>query len=120
MARQTVTATQIDGPVLEAETLTYMCTADRIAFERHFKVSSAVMAAWNELFDGTTGEPKPGADLKDVHEEWIAFFAWRALSRALNGAMPDFEGFIESLAEVKVGPPEEAANPTTAAPLSTS
>jgi hypothetical protein len=121
MTTATVTVTMLDGRELRAETKTYMCTADRIAFERRFKLSSASFSKFGEFYD-EKGDPKPGADFANVREEWHLFYGWRALARSLNGQVGNFDVFCEEVDELDVKFAEEAPepNPTIAAPPPTS
>ncbi len=112
-----ITATLDDGSARECSTSTFMCLADRVAFERYFGQSSAALAAVRELFDDD-GKPKPGADLSILREEWIAFFAHRALLRADREGTPAYDDFIESVAGVTIDQDGDvpAPNPTEPAP----
>jgi hypothetical protein len=114
-------ATMLDGRELRAETKTYMCTADRIAFERRFKLSSTTMGKFADLYD-EKGMPKKGADFSEMREEWHLFYGWRALGRELNGQVGDFDAFCESVDELDVKFAEEATepNPTIGTPPPTS
>jgi hypothetical protein len=115
-------ATMLDGRGLRAECKTYMCTADRIAFERRFKLSSTTLSKLAPLYD-EDGKPKPGADFSEVREEWTLFYGWRALARELNGQLGDFDAFCEEVDELDVHFPEKEAaepNPTIATPPPTS
>jgi hypothetical protein len=101
----------------------WMMAADRLAFERQFHTSSAVMAAWAELYDDK-GRPLPGADLGEVREEYLYYFAFRAFKRGLNGSTPaTFEDFSDALVsldintrELEAAPAVDAENPTAPAP----
>lgn len=95
--------------VLEFKTRTWMCQADRVAFERRFDTSIGAMSALREQFDPETNEPKEGADLSPIKEEYIAFFAWRCMNREV-GDQGAFEAWVETVAEVDIGAPDP---PTT-------
>lgn len=41
----------MDGNVVAVEAINYMAPGDRVAFEKHFGKSSAVMSQWQDLFD---------------------------------------------------------------------
>jgi hypothetical protein len=121
MTTTNLLVTMLDGRELRAETKTYMCTADRIAFERRFKLSSTAMATFADLYD-EKGMPKKGADFSEMREEWHLFYGWRALGRELNGQVGDFDAFCESVDELDVKFAEEATepNPTIETPPPTS
>ena len=108
MDATTVTIKLLDGTEHRFETRTYMCTSDRIAFERHFKVSTGALKA---------------TSLEGIHEEWIAFFAWRAARRSLGDTVPaDFVAFADALEETDledVSEPEAAPDPTPIPPAPT-
>lgn len=98
-----VRAELMDGDDLravEATSRTYMCTADRVAFERRFGQSSGALASLRDKFD-EQGKPRPGADLSDLRDEWIAFFAWRVLNRHA-GDQGDFDSWIERVADIEL------------------
>lgn len=106
----------IDGTEISTRSHLFMCTADRVAFERHYKTSSASMRSIADLFD-EEGQPREGADLGALREEWILFFAWRVLVRESADVERDFQAFIESVAECNVsdGAPEpDRVDPTMA------
>jgi hypothetical protein len=112
MAQTIVTIKLFGGAEHVFTTRTYMCTGDRIAFERHFKVS--------------TGELKK-AGAEGIREEWIAFFCWRAARRALGddlipadfapSAVPSSRpAFLELLEEVDLEEVTEETDAAEAAP----
>ncbi len=101
-----VTVRMLDGTEHVA-TGSYMGLADRVAMERRFGIS------FTDLWErGEDGESHPGPAYKD---EIAAFFCWRLFSR--NGYGGSFDDFVEACEEVVIATPEEAANPTDAAPL---
>lgn len=108
MDTTTVTIKLLDATEHRFDTRTYMCTADRIAFERHFQLS--------------TGALKQGG-LEGIHDEWVAFFCWRAARRSLGDAVPaDFAAFCEVLEEVdlaEVKPEDGTPDPTPIPPAPT-
>jgi hypothetical protein len=113
-----LTAKLLDGRELKTDTTTFMCAADRIAFERYYKMGTAALTEFRDLWD-ENGTPRPGADMTKLHEEWSVFFVWRALRRAVDGQLPeDFDGFCDLIEELEVE--GGAGNPTTDAPPSTS
>lgn len=81
------------------ETRSFLGLADRVAFEKAFSVTSPALGA---MFDDE-GNPSD-----DVHEEWVAWFVWRAAARA--GAIDaglSFEEFTESLNDLTISKVEE-------------
>lgn len=115
-----ITITLLDTEKIEFDTETFMCTADRVAFERRFGRSSMALAKMQELFD-EEGKPRPGADLGDLREEWTVFFAWRCLRRAKPDVAPDFDQFAEEQIDaVQIGDgrksAEMAERPPSSAP----
>lgn len=113
----TVRLRMLDGREHAFETRTYMCTADRVAFERRFQVNSGELSKLGEIYD-EAGRPRPGADLGAFRDEWIAFFTWRVAARHVPAlAEMAFDAFVEELAEVELDTTEgEAMDPTAAAP----
>lgn len=98
-------------------------TADRLAFEDQFGVSSTKLALLDTLFDDAgnvvrteDGQLPPGHD--EFREAWLVFLAWRCCAREIGAfqGVP-FDQFKERVAGVNitaVAPADEAA----AAPLS--
>jgi hypothetical protein len=76
-----------DGQEITFVSHTFMCTADRVAFERHFNIGSSVISAQLAKFEDD-GTPRPGEDVSDVREAYLLFFLWRAAVRAA----PELEG----------------------------
>jgi hypothetical protein len=90
-----------EPPVVDFKTRTWMCQADRVAFERRFHTSIGAMSKLRDQFDPETNEPKEGADLSILKEEHIAFFAWRCMNREVQD-QGSFEDWLEKVAEVDV------------------
>jgi hypothetical protein len=111
-----IKAKMLDGREVQGESSTFMCAADRMAFERRFGVGAAVMQPWQRLYD-SNGDPVEGADLSEVREEYVNFFAWRALRRLANGQLPeDWDVFSDTVQEISTEelPAEEAGlDPTS-------
>lgn len=86
--------------------------ADEVAFEREFKMSSAVLAvsgakaqahlaAVEEAVKAGEEPPEPDGSVFP-RSEWMAFFAWRQLRRAHPGLLPaKFAVFVEEVAEME-------------------
>ncbi|MGH2692321.1 MAG: hypothetical protein ACRDHM_07425 [Actinomycetota bacterium] len=115
-----ITVQMLDGSTLEASTRTYMCTADRVAFERQFDTSSGQLMNLGQHF-GPDGELLEGADMSVLREEWIAFFTWRALGRELpeTTRTASFEEFLEKVLNIDLAQEseeEDAQDPTVPAP----
>lgn len=119
----------VDGAEQTVETRTYMCLADRVAFERHFG-DSTVKAMRALAGDYADGERRAEA-MAGFREEWTVFFTWRCLRR-FEPETPDFDAFLETVAEVEIGQVEvgqvdsgqveeaDAVNPTVPAPHTSS
>ena len=86
---------RLDGTEVSFETRTFMCLADRVAFERHFHSSSAALASLRDKFDAE-GNAVPGADLSDLQEEHVAFLVWCAARRSSHDIGP-FDDFVMGL-----------------------
>lgn len=116
MASSQITLTRLDGSELSFDTRSFMCLADRVAFERHFGSSSAGLAKMRDKFN-PDGTPVKGADLSDLQEEHVAFLVWRAILRyqAANdpGApLQSFDDFVEGLEEFDVKDGVDDVDPT--------
>lgn len=87
----TLRATMADGTEHETTTTErmYMCLADRVQFERRFNVSF--------------GELRINSAAGIQHDEWIAFFVWRALARGVPAlSQVSFDDFVEAAAELDI------------------
>lgn len=105
-----ITAEMADGtthdPVVPPKS--FMCLADRVAFERHFGTSIAtVMAtatARNADRDQSDEDDEAGGPdtirLGDMREEHLAFFAWRTVSR--HGDLATFDEFVDQVLDVTI------------------
>ncbi|HYT30232.1 MAG TPA: hypothetical protein VEN82_05605 [Actinomycetota bacterium] len=100
MAKVTITATLLDETRIETTSRTYMCLADRAAFERQFDVGSGALMQLADLFDAK-GERRAGADLGNLREEWMAFLAWRCLNRDVGDQGPFLE-FLDRLDSIEI------------------
>jgi hypothetical protein len=105
----------LDGTHHEFTTRTFMCAADRVAWERQFGLKSSAMirgAAGAERYETT----KDLADLADsgLDEEWLMFFAWRCAVRDLDGFTMGWQEFSEQLAEYDLPQEAKAEDPTMA------
>lgn len=112
------------GKTFDVITTTYMCQADRYAFERHFNEGTGMLVGLSDLFvEKTDGDGKPvlndegekqfriaeGRDGGDFHETHIGFFAWRALSREIPElAESSFETFAGAVLELEIHEDEDA------------
>ena len=113
----------IDGTKYEAEAdlSTFGCLADRVAFERRFDVSAAVLAKVEEFVrrndDGTTTVTDAEGLADVLREEHVLFLAWRELRRQVPDVPDDFDEVLESTASLGLhGSTREATpDPTTAA-----
>ncbi len=117
--RRRVIVSMQDGSVLEA-TGAWMPLPDRVAFERHFRLSAVVMGRLATAFYGS-GDPevlehpelqgrlRPTTDPGDIREEWVAFAAWRLLRRTFDDQeqLSSFERFLEAVEDVDIEPIEE-------------
>jgi hypothetical protein len=103
------------------ETKLYRCTADEIAFERHygftysstlpFGAYSALEAVGNKVADL---DPESRQQLAGRKNEHAVFFAWRCWARAHQDPTP-FEAFIENIAALDVTElADDALDPTAA------
>lgn len=115
MSRRTVTATMFDGTEHKA-TGEYLALADRVAFERKFGISTAILSKHASLFDDK-GTLKDDADLSDLEgnvAEQHSFLSWRLLSRG-GCDVGDFDTFIDACVNIEVGPKEDGGvDPTIA------
>ena len=96
----------VDTVEVDALEATFMCLADRVAFQQAFGTNPATMASWQALFDAD-GNPLDDADLGQLDERFLAFFAWREARRRTNGQLDayggdTFDGFIERLADLEI------------------
>lgn len=80
---------------------TWMCLADRVAFEKRFDTAAAVMSTYRHLVDDD-GAVKEGADISAVREEYLLFFAWRELSRGAEG-VPGYDEFVDQVLDLDIG-----------------
>jgi hypothetical protein len=98
-----IVLTYTDGSVQTFETDTYMSLGDRIAFERRFGVPAAKVSLAAKRIEGQLddGELRPDADPEafELREEWLTYFAWRAAQRAFEESLPDFDVWVETLAD---------------------
>ncbi|MGH2663689.1 MAG: hypothetical protein ACRDH8_12985 [Actinomycetota bacterium] len=111
----------LDGTRVECVSTSFMATADRVAFERTFQVSSGELAAFKGAFDPDTGKVLDEAKAKGVKNEWMAFFAWRIVNRE-RGDQGSFDAFVDRVEEISIedvklegvgdGDPTDAAQPT--------
>ncbi len=114
---------RLDGIRHEIETATWLCLADRIAFERRYGRSAiAEIEALQGAVDPERQTLREGADLSPLREESIAFFAWRAAARSNVGdyAGMAFETWLELVADLDIEERGEGAeaNPTEPVALS--
>jgi hypothetical protein len=105
-----ITLDRLDGTQVKFDTRTFMCLADRVAFERHFHSSSAALASLRDLFDAD-GAPIPGADLSSLQEEHVAFLVWCAAARSGN-AVGSFDEFIVALEDYEILEDADVLDPT--------
>jgi hypothetical protein len=112
MARSSFQIALLDGRSYSFTSTTYLCTADRVAFERHFGINSGTLLENLRGLFTADGAPVEGANLSAVREEHLAFFIWRAATRAVSElAGVSFEDFLDQLAEIEEAK-EEEADPT--------
>jgi len=104
------------------ETKLYRCTADEIAFERHYGFtygSTLPYGAYAAL--RTAGsvqdlDPATRKELASVSDEHAVYFAWRCWARAHSDPTP-FDAFIEMLGNLDVSAAvDDAVDPTAATP----
>ncbi len=114
-----VKVTLFDGGVQEAEGALFGL-ADRVAFERHFRVPAAKMSdieRWVYMEDdpevqadpSLKGHIKPGGE--EFREEWLVFFAYRLLRRS-GVAADEYDVWLEKVDDVDITFGTEAPNPT--------
>lgn len=106
--RAHVTARTVDGRTFEAEGLMAPLT-DRVAFERRFGVTAAVLSRIGDFFNAE-GRMRPDADAAALREEWVAFIVFRILARG-RAYGEDFDRFLEEVAEVEIEQLAEEAVP---------
>jgi hypothetical protein len=110
----TVAVSLLDGTKQEAKGPVFT-QGDRIAFERQFSIPAVKLAELERLFD-KKGKLREGADISGFREEWLVFFAYRALVRA-EQVSDDYEAWLEKIDDLEFEMrPDEAANPTAEAP----
>lgn len=102
------------------ETKLYRCTADEIAFERHYGFTyastlpygaySALQAIGGQVADL---DPESRKQLAAQSDEHVVFFAWRCWARAHSDPTP-FDAFLETLGNLDVDfAVADAVDPTT-------
>ena len=118
-----IALTYTDGTSNEFVTNTYLSLGDRIAFERRFGISAAKMSMAAERLRslvGEDGELAQDADpvaFEELREEWLIYFVWRAAQREI-GPLPDFETWVDTLADWNLDQDTDVPVPTTAPALS--
>lgn len=101
-----ITVTYLDEQIQASEVTHYFGLSDRIAFERRYHVpANRFFSYFDDEWKLTFSDEAPEADYR---QEWGTFFAWRALSRALSGKVPEFDAFIDAAARIEVGSTETA------------
>lgn len=112
MQRATITTTDYNGQKATAEGV-FGGWSDQVAFERRFGVNATVLQRLGESFNDE-GELREDADPSAIRTEWLAFVAWRVLSRTAGA--PDFEAWLEGLADLDINIKEDDDDevPTTA------
>jgi hypothetical protein len=128
--------TLLDERTLRVTTRSFMCAADRVAFERHFQISStelmrasAAAKALGELTSASDGAEDGaleaataavGDQAGGLRETWMLFFCWRAATRGAAEALGSmsFEDFCEQVADYDIteGNEPAAADPTEPVP----
>jgi len=103
--RTAVTATLLSGATQTGEG-ELAPLADRVAFERHFGITAAVLSRLSEAFDDD-GQLKAEADAHEIKEEWVAFLIWRLLRRVATGGVADYDSWIDDLATIGLEQLEE-------------
>jgi hypothetical protein len=99
MDKTRIRVVDLHGMETEWDSLTHMCAADRVGFERRFGISSAVMAKWGDAAD-EEGNLRPDADLSQIREEWPAYFVWAVCVRD-QGETRSFDEWIVNMAEIE-------------------
>jgi hypothetical protein len=98
-----IVLTYTDGSMQTFDTDTYMSLGDRIAFERLFGVPAAKVSLAAKRIEGQLddGQLRSDADPEafELREEWLTYFAWRAAQRAFAGSLPEFDAWVETLAD---------------------
>jgi hypothetical protein len=114
--------TMLNGDEWISEGSTGGGLSDEVAFEREFKISSAVisiaagkavehLAAVAAAVEAGEEPPEPDGSVFP-RSEWMAFFAWRQLRRANPGRLPArFATFVEEVDEMEYLPGDDAAAP---------
>jgi hypothetical protein len=89
---------------VEFKAFGFPSTASRVAFERHFNISSgAALAALARLYRAED-QIEAKEELAEYREEWVAFLVWHGARRAVParfGSM-DFDAFLEDLTSVEI------------------
>lgn len=110
MAKATIRIKLLSGPEFGFDTATYMCVADRVAFERHFKISTGTLAA---------AADRPGDEAAPrISDEWVAFFTWRSALRDAVGFTLEFEPFLDDVEAIAIEETDEP-DPTVPDPPTT-
>lgn len=109
----------LDGTKVEYITRTFLCSADRVAFERRFDVGMGKFLALYNAADGKADEDATEAavDSGGIREEWINFFVYRTAQRhaeVFRGV--SFDDFLERVAEAEVDDVEESSGPDPTVP----
>jgi hypothetical protein len=86
------------GETVTADVVLPSPFADRLAFEAQFGLSAwALDDAHNQIF-----KVNEGADMRRIiHEEWLAFLAWRVLRRT-TPELEGFAAFVDTIDELEV------------------
>jgi hypothetical protein len=101
-------ATLSDGRRFEAEDL-YAPLSDRVAFERQFGVTAAVLSRLTDAFD-KDGKLNPDTDATQIREEHVAFLSWRLLRRTAE--LGTFDEFIDLAEELDIEALPDGADTT--------
>jgi hypothetical protein len=106
--RARITVLHVDGSGDVSEGV-FAGWGDQVQFERRFGVNAAVLGTLRDAFDDE-GVLAKGADPASIKSEWLAYLAWRTLSRSRVGT-PPFEEWIETVDEldIQVGDNDEEA-----------
>lgn len=106
------------------ETKLYRCTADEIAFERHYgftfgsTLPYGAYAALRAAGSVQDLDPETRKQLAGVSDEHAVFFAWRCWARAHSDPTP-FDAFVETVASLDVTEDRaDAVDPTSTPALS--
>jgi len=101
----------LDGTKHEAVG-SFMALSDRVQFERRYNLSVLEMARQSDLL---SPDGRPRANVTDLREERMAYFAWKTLVRG-DPAVGDFEVFVDTVDELTIERLVGPVDPTAEVP----